>query len=82
MCIYMNMNFFNFIKEFFASAFKYVQTNLEKIVEAVINLFTDINKPDPTDPTPLPPDEKPIVPEPVIPNLLRQLDLIAIWSVY
>jgi len=80
MGIYMNMNFFNFIKEFFASAFKYVQTNLEKIVEAVTNLFTDTQEPVPTDP--IPPDERPTVPEPIIPDQPKQLDLIAVWNVY
>lgn len=80
MGIYMNMNFFNFIKEFFASAFKYVQTNLEKIVEAVTNLFTDTQEPVPTDP--IPPDERPTIPEPVIPEPPKQLDLIAVWNVY
>lgn len=76
----MNMNFFNFIKEFFASAFKYVQTNLEKIIDAVTNMFTGDQKPDPVEPTP--PDERPTVPEPVIPEPPKQLDLIAVWSVY
>lgn len=76
----MNMNFFNFIKEFFTSAFKYVQTNLEKIVEAVTNLFTDTQEPVPTDP--IPPDERPTTPEPVIPDPPKQLDLIALWNVY
>lgn len=80
MGIYMNMNFFNFIKEFFASAFKYVQTNLEKIVEAVTNLFTGAQEPVPTDP--VPPDERPTVPEPVIPDPPKQLDLIAVWNIY
>jgi hypothetical protein len=76
----MNMNFFNFIKEFFASAFKYVQTNLEKIVKAVTNLFTNVQEPVPTDP--IPPDERPTVPEPVITDPPKQLNLIAIWNVY
>jgi len=80
MGIYMNMNFFNFIKEFFASALKYVQTNLEKIVEAVINLFTGIQEPDPTDY--IPPDERPTVPEPIIPESPKQFDLIAVWNIY
>jgi hypothetical protein len=79
MGIYMNMNFLNLIKEFFASAFKYVQTNLEKIVEAVTNLFTDNKQPDPT-----PPDERPTVPDPVTPDPPKPtlLELIAIWNVY
>lgn len=78
------MNFLNLIKEFFATAFKYVQSNIEKIIESVTNLFTDNKQPDPT-----PPDERPTVPEPIVPDPVTPdppkptlLELIAIWNVY
>ena len=80
MGIYMNMNFFNSIKEFFVFAFKYVQTNIQKIIDVVTNMFTGNQEPVPTDP--VPPDERPTVPEPIIPDPPKQLDLIAVWNVY